>query len=58
MVKIGLLVIVFGIQFVLYCCIVQGKREDELMERLFREKGESNCNDGKEVGCEWENQES
>lgn len=24
--------------FTLYCCMIQGRREDEAMERLYREK--------------------
>ncbi len=57
MIKAIILAGVFLFHLALYCCVVQGKREDECMEQLFREKFGAVHQNGKEVGCKWENQE-
>lgn len=48
MVKVWIVLAVGAFSFGLYCCLVQGKKEDEILEELYRQMwGENDGRDGK-----------
>lgn len=43
MIIAGITLVIIVLLFILYCCIVQGKQEDEIIEQLYQEKWKSNA---------------
>lgn len=43
MIIAGIVLVIIVLLFILYCCIVQGKQEDEIIEQLNQEKWKTNA---------------